>query len=221
MPDIATINGIAEDNIATYNGATASTVTGVLGNTWVHFSTLVASGGTITTSGDYKYHTFTSSSQSPFTVSDVGSGASIDYLVVADGGAPLGTGNAGGFTPVEGYNGAGSASSRSGGGGGGASEVGGTYSTGVGGVGGDGLAWLNGTTYAGGGGGGAYSGYTGGRAAGGSGGGGAGGDWNTSTRNAIAGLANTGGGGGAAGSNLGYGGAGGSGIVIVRYQYQE
>ena len=36
MPDIATINGIDENNIATYNGATASTVTGVLGNTWVH-----------------------------------------------------------------------------------------------------------------------------------------------------------------------------------------
>ena len=36
MPNIATINGIDEDNIATYNGATASTVTSVLGNTWVH-----------------------------------------------------------------------------------------------------------------------------------------------------------------------------------------
>ena len=36
MPDIATINGVAEDDIATYNGSTASDVTSVLGNTWVH-----------------------------------------------------------------------------------------------------------------------------------------------------------------------------------------
>jgi len=37
MPDIATINGIAEDNIATHNGATASTVASRNGDTWVHW----------------------------------------------------------------------------------------------------------------------------------------------------------------------------------------
>ena len=47
MPDIATINGVAEDNIATYNGTTAANVTGVLGNTWPHFDGMVATGGTI------------------------------------------------------------------------------------------------------------------------------------------------------------------------------
>ena len=36
MPDIATINGVDENSIATYNGATASTVTSRLGATWVH-----------------------------------------------------------------------------------------------------------------------------------------------------------------------------------------
>ena len=38
MPDIANINGVAEDNIANYNGAIASTVTSVRGNTWVHYA---------------------------------------------------------------------------------------------------------------------------------------------------------------------------------------
>ena len=37
MPNIATINGIAEDNIATHNGGTASLYTNKNGDTWVHF----------------------------------------------------------------------------------------------------------------------------------------------------------------------------------------
>ena len=36
MPNIATINGIAEDNIATYNGGTSSLYTSKNGDTWVH-----------------------------------------------------------------------------------------------------------------------------------------------------------------------------------------
>ena len=67
MPNIATVNGIAEDNIATHNGITAANCTSRNGDTWVHFSGGVASGGTITTSGDYKIHKFTSSGT--FTVS--------------------------------------------------------------------------------------------------------------------------------------------------------
>ena len=36
MPNIATLNGVAEDNIATYNGTTTSAVTSRLGATWQH-----------------------------------------------------------------------------------------------------------------------------------------------------------------------------------------
>ncbi len=36
MPNISTINGIAEDNIATHNGGTASLYTNKNGDTWVH-----------------------------------------------------------------------------------------------------------------------------------------------------------------------------------------
>ena len=56
-----------------------------------------ATGGTITTSGGYKIHTFTSSGT--FTVSSVPSGKTIDYLVVAGGGGGgglIGSGGGGG-----------------------------------------------------------------------------------------------------------------------------
>jgi len=43
-----------------------------------------ATGGTVTTSGDYKIHTFNSSGT--FSVTQVGSSASVDYLVIAGGG---------------------------------------------------------------------------------------------------------------------------------------
>ena len=43
-----------------------------------------ATGGTITTSGNYKYHTFTSSGT--FSVSSVPSGRTIDFILVAGGG---------------------------------------------------------------------------------------------------------------------------------------
>jgi hypothetical protein len=63
-----------------------------LGPTYV-----AATGGTVTTSGDYKVHVFTSSSN--FVVSDAGHPATsntVDYLVVAGGGGAGGDGGAGG-----------------------------------------------------------------------------------------------------------------------------
>ena len=60
-----------------------------------------------------------------------------------NGAGPGGTGNIGGYSPVEGYNGG--SSNYNGGGGGGAGGAGGTAS------GGPGLTWLNGVTYAAGG----------------------------------------------------------------------
>ena len=61
---------------------------------------ITATGGTITTSGDYKYHAFTSSGT--FTVSDTGNqGGTVDFLLVAGGGGGGfhrgGGGGAGGY----------------------------------------------------------------------------------------------------------------------------
>ena len=90
------------------------------------------------------------------------------------------------------------------GGGGGAGATGSNNSGGSGGPGGNGSPWPgNSTTYAGGGGGGRVSGSVG---TGGTGGGG--------TANSTAGTANTGGGGG--GKR-----AGGSGVVIIKYKFQQ
>jgi len=68
---------------------------------------LVATGGTITTSGDYKIHTFTG--PGTFTVSNASSTAAnniVSYLVVAGGGGSsgngLGAGGAGGFREYKG-----------------------------------------------------------------------------------------------------------------------
>jgi len=59
---------------------------------------IAASGGTETTSGDYKIHTFTSTGT--FTVSSVGNskggGAGVSYMVVAGGGGGAGDGSGGG-----------------------------------------------------------------------------------------------------------------------------
>jgi len=57
------------------------------------FQPVVATGGTITTSGDFKIHTFTS--PGTFTVTCAGSGV-VDYLVVAGGGGGGGYGGSGG-----------------------------------------------------------------------------------------------------------------------------
>jgi hypothetical protein len=58
---------------------------------------VAATGGTITTSGDYKIHTFTG--PGTFTVTNAGNpggSATVDYLVIAGGGAGGGTTNPGG-----------------------------------------------------------------------------------------------------------------------------
>ena len=52
------------------------------GKSW--WTPMAATGGTVTTSGNYKIHTFTSSGT--FTVTAVNSGGTVDSLVVAGGG---------------------------------------------------------------------------------------------------------------------------------------
>lgn len=157
------------------------------------------------------------------------------------GGAPsynsslYGAGNAGSYSPVEGYAGGTAGSSGApyygAGGGGGASAVGSNGSSSAGGAGGAGTdtynsinfsTWLTATgtgsssKLAGGGGGSAYS--SGSYGAGGVGGGGRGANQSGGTENPAAGVANTGGGGGGSErSGSGIGGAGGSGIIIIRY----
>ena len=62
------------------------------------FTGMTATGGTITTDGDYKVHTFNSSGT--FTISNVGELPELEYLVVAGGGGgsdTYGGGGAGGF----------------------------------------------------------------------------------------------------------------------------
>ena len=83
MGTIATINGIAEDNIATHNGGTAALYTNKNGDTWGHTIYTVATGGSISTSGDYKVHVFNSSGT--FQITTLGTAAAADFLVVADG----------------------------------------------------------------------------------------------------------------------------------------
>jgi hypothetical protein len=127
-----------------------------------------------------------------------------------------GAGNAGGYTPVEGYRGgAGTADAPryGGGGGGGASEVG-VSNGGQNPDGGDGLQndYRTGSNvyYAGGGGGSARSGGIGTGGDGGGGNGAAGGG------NGSSGSANTGGGGGGGSDSGKVGGVGGSGIVVLK-----
>jgi len=123
------------------------------------------------------------------------------------------SGNAGNYTPVEGYaGGAGvSAGSYPGGGGGGASEAGNTDGNGHGGDGVSNSITGASTIYAGGGSGGVAGGSS--IIPGGDGGGGAG---SNNTATSQAGTANTGGGGGGGAGSYGSGN-GGSGIVILRY----
>jgi len=147
-----------------------------------------------------------------------------------------GSGNAGGYTPVEGFAGGGTPGvAYQGGGGGGAGAIGSTapaqQTGGAGGIGAGGASYTNYTIintmavatgtgvlssgnyyYAGGGGGG---GETGNGGAGGTGGGGRGGNQNEAS--GVAATTNTGGGGGGGANDASAGAAGGSGIVIVRY----
>lgn len=127
-------------------------------------------------------------------------------------------GNAGGYTPVEGYKGGDVAVTYNGGaGGGGAGAVGENVQAARAGNGGIGISsTITGIAvqYAGGGGGGALSGGTPGTA---SYGGGAG-----SAAAGNSGIANTGGGGGGAGDEGPYtGGNGGSGIILIKYLTQS
>ena len=128
-----------------------------------------------------------------------------------------GAGNSPPVSPAQGFNGGNSKSAGSptidhGGGGGGATAVGGNSPGSAGGAGGAGATTgITGSnnTYGGGGGGGSENNNTG---AGGSGGGGSN----------SAGSANTGGGGGGrSGAPVASGFAGGSGIVIIRYKFQN
>jgi hypothetical protein len=126
-----------------------------------------------------------------------------------------GTGNLGGYSPVEGYAGGTPASGSQGGGGGGAGEAGNTDGAGFGGDGR--VSQITGTTYAGGGAGALGSGAT---AEPGAGGGGTVAAFGTlSVGGANNGATNTGSGGAAGFTNTGIqnAGAGGSGIVIIRY----
>jgi hypothetical protein len=143
-----------------------------------------------------------------------------------------GSGNAGSYSPVEGYAGGSTTlSSTPSGGGGGAGAVGGNGTAGQSGAGGigaftaisggsiTGVGVLSGGNYyfAGGGGGGADSAQSVLRGLGGTGGGGAGG---TAGVAGTAGTINTGagaGGGGRTGGTTFNGGLGGSGIVVIRY----
>ena len=135
-----------------------------------------------------------------------------------------GSGNTPSVTPSQGSNGGGGAgANNAGGGGGGATAIGGFASgpANSGGPGGAGAtSSINGTptARAGGGGGGSGNGIS----PGGSGGGGSGGT-GTPGGNApgTAGTGNTGGGGGAGSNDSSTAAAGGSGIVIIRYKFQN
>ncbi len=106
------IQGVANDSIISTNRAALKLVYADATKGWLYVEEsnvsdfgpayIVATGGTVTTSGDFKIHTFTSSGT--FTVSEVGNPAgsdSVDYLVVAGGGGGAtnagGAGGAGGF----------------------------------------------------------------------------------------------------------------------------
>lgn len=128
-----------------------------------------------------------------------------------------GLGNAGSYSPVEGYDGGTQSNvSNAGSGGGGAGAIGSNANLGstIGGTGGTGAAsTITGTSvYRGGGGSGNGSTIV----SGGTGGGGAGASYTSGTGNGSPGDSNTGGGGGGGGSNS-QSGAGGSGVVILRW----
>ena len=151
----------------------------------------------------------------PNTPTDDGPGGSGGGGTFNEGG---GSGNTPPVSPAQGNNGEpGSFSGQyPGGGGGGAAEAGGTDGDSEGGDGVTSSITASPVARAGGGGGSRLSGSHG---SGGSGGGGAGGP--VPGGNATAGSTNTGGGGGGGAGHGGNGAAGGSGVVIIRYKYQN
>ena len=103
LPDGLTFDGETGVLSGTYSGAYSASVTAITiraidtgGNfldkafNFIAFDQVIATGGTVTTIGEYRYHTFTSSGT--LSVSD---GGAVDYLVVAGGGGVL-NGNGGG-----------------------------------------------------------------------------------------------------------------------------
>ena len=139
-----------------------------------------------------------------------------------------GSGNSPSVSPPQGNPGhPGSPNPGGGGGGGGAGQSGSSYSGQAGGPGGNGTSnSITGSsvTYAGGGGGGCGQNDNSNGGAGGSGGGGRGGGGGPGAGSGSGGepgTANTGGGGGGGGQNPQQGGNGGSGIVVIRYKFQN
>ena len=190
----------------------AATLTGVKGVNST-FSTITSAGGGGGSAGD----------TNPFGIAPTKAGGSGGGMAGGTSACTAGIGNTPPVNPPQGQNG-GTISDVPGGdrkssGGGGATQVGQQAPScnkgGAGGAGGTTSISATPTAYAGGGGGGGYSGTAG---AGGTGGGGAGGAGPNSA--ATAGTANTGGGGGGA-SSSGATSAGGSGIVIIRYKFQN
>jgi len=166
-----------------------------------------ATGGTVTTSGNYKIHTFTSSGT--FTVSDLGNqGTTFDFLVVAGGGGGGGSfgggGGAGGYRTSAGTSGANTSaeSSKT------LSATSYTITVGAGGGGGSngGNSSALGVTSTGGGRGGAKDNYNAN-----SGGSGGGADYSTSAGSGTSGQGKNGGGAGLAnGNSVNAGGGGGA-----------
>ena len=75
-----------------YSGSSQGWITATAGNDETATQFAVASGGTETTSGDYKIHTF--NSDATFTVSSVNPSTTFSYVVVAGGGGGAGQQNA-------------------------------------------------------------------------------------------------------------------------------
>jgi hypothetical protein len=186
-----------------------------------------AGGTTNTLGGNGGNSTFASSSSTGGGAGGQESGAFFPTSGGSGGGAyysknTAGTGNAGGYTPVEGYAGGlgnGTGPNYPSGGGGGAGAVGGAGSGGTtGGNGGTGVASsITGTSVTRGGGGGGSTYSTGGTP--GSGGAGGGGAGNSDGGTPNDGGTNLGGGGGGNERSAGAqrGGNGGSGVVILRW----
>ena len=223
-------------------GYVASSLTVTTGN----FGVLIGGGGDGGNNVGYGYaqlgHIGTSTSVSGLSITTAtgggggGSSSTNSDLHLRNGASGGGgggnSGYNGGTSTSQGNNGGNCTNSgghgRCGGGGGGAGSAGGAGHWPKAGNGGAGTTWLNGTTYAGGGGGGTGSGVSNIGLAG-TGGGGKGG-WGfrsnsseTSGANCDHGASNTGGGGGGDGYeqwNL-QNGNGGSGVVIIRYKYQN
>ena len=91
--EITAVNGIALTSIEKVNGKTDDNIEKLNGREFVGVVYPVATGGTITTDGDYKVHTFNSSGT--FTVTTAGT-TGVEYLVVGGGGGEKGSGQKGG-----------------------------------------------------------------------------------------------------------------------------